>query len=147
MMQRPDLSDSRHSQTSRQAARSRVKGKTDSRGVALVITLLLLFLMSALGLAAVLTSSSDLMINGYYGNYRGSFYAADSGLNIARQSMQASIMGLVPNGTTWQTTWTTCANGPIAVNQSSSTNLSWTNNYSSRTALTGSSATPPWLRP
>jgi hypothetical protein len=53
----------------------------------LIITLLLLFLMSIIGLAAVLTSSSDLLINGYYSNYRGSFYAADSGLNIARQAM------------------------------------------------------------
>jgi len=57
------------------------------RGVALVIALLLLFLMSVIGLAAVLSASSDLLINGYYSNYRGSFYAADSGLNIARQAM------------------------------------------------------------
>jgi Tfp pilus assembly protein PilX len=57
------------------------------RGVALVITLLLLFLLSVIGLAAVLSASSDLLINGYYSNYRGSFYAADSGINIARQAM------------------------------------------------------------
>ena len=25
---------------------------------------------------------SDTMINGYYRNYRGSFYAADSGVNV-----------------------------------------------------------------
>ena len=52
--------------------------KINDRGIALVITLLLLLLMSVLGLAAVLSSSSDLLINGYYSNYRGSFYAADS---------------------------------------------------------------------
>jgi|GEM_PF-350365 len=62
-------------------------GRTNDQGVALVITLLLLFLLSVIGLAAVLTSSSDLLINGYYRNYRGSFYAADSGLNIARQEI------------------------------------------------------------
>jgi hypothetical protein len=63
----------------------------NSHGVALVITLLLLFLLSVIGLAAVLSSSSDLLINGYYSNYRGSFYAADSGLNIARQAMYTQL--------------------------------------------------------
>ena len=62
-------------------------GRINDRGVALIVTLLLLFLLSIIGLAAVLTSSSDLLINGYYRNYRGSFYAADSGLNIARQEI------------------------------------------------------------
>jgi Tfp pilus assembly protein PilX len=61
--------------------------KSNNRGVALIITLLLLFLLSIIGLAAVLSSSSDLLINGFYSNYRGSFYAADSGMNIARQTM------------------------------------------------------------
>jgi Tfp pilus assembly protein PilX len=65
------------------------------RGIALLMTLLLLSLVSLLGLAMVLGVNSDMLINGYYGNYRGSFYAADSGLNIARQSvlnsMQASV--------------------------------------------------------
>lgn len=65
--------------------------RTNDRGVALVITLLLLFLMSVIGLAAVLTASSDMLINGYYSNYRGSFYAADSGMNIARQAMYNQI--------------------------------------------------------
>jgi hypothetical protein len=80
-------------------------GKSDDEGVALVITLLLLFLMSVMGLAAVLTSSSDLLINGYYRNYRGSFYAADSGLNIARADI---VNYLTNNGPT------TFANPPIA---------------------------------
>jgi len=66
---------------------ARPGGGSDNRGVALVITLLLLFLMSVIGLAAVLSASSDLLINGYYSNYRGSFYAADSGLNIGRQAI------------------------------------------------------------
>ena len=62
------------------------KGGRD-RGVALLFALLLLVIMSALGIIMVLTVSPDMMINGYYGNYRGSFYAADSGLNIARQQL------------------------------------------------------------
>ncbi len=73
------------------AAAGASSGKANNRGVALVVTLLLLSLMSILGLAAVLSGSSDLLINGYYSNYRASFYAADSGLNIARQAMQAQL--------------------------------------------------------
>src|SRR5205807_6882826 len=57
----------------------------NQRGIALITTLLLLLLMTGLSLAMVIAARSDMMINGYYRNFRGSFYAADSGLNIARQ--------------------------------------------------------------
>lgn len=66
------------------------------RGVALVITLLLMFLMSVVGLAAVLTFSSDMLINGYYRNFRGSFYAADAGLAIARQALINQTAAAIP---------------------------------------------------
>jgi len=97
----------------RAVAGPRTAGEIDSRGVALVITLLLLFLMSVLGLAAVLSTSSDLMINGYYGNTRASFYAADAGLNIARQAMQTEVNSLVPS--TWNSSsWNVCTAGTSA---------------------------------
>jgi hypothetical protein len=57
------------------------------RGIALVTTLLLLLLLTAMSLTMVLSVGSDMLINGYYGNGRGAFYAADSGANIARQEM------------------------------------------------------------
>ena len=56
-------------------------------GVALITTMLLLLLLTAMSLTMVLSVSSDMLLTGYYGNYRGSFYAADSGLNIARQTV------------------------------------------------------------
>jgi Tfp pilus assembly protein PilX len=56
-------------------------------GVALIATLLLLLLVTAMSVAMVLSANSDMLVNGYYRNYRGSFYAADSGLNIARQDL------------------------------------------------------------
>ncbi len=90
------------------------------RGVALVITLLLLFLLSVIGLAAVLSSSSDLLINGYYSNYRGSFYAADSGLNIARQAIANSLnIGAVP----WNANWNSapCGSVPLTYFNANST--------------------------
>ena len=50
-------------------------------------TLLLLSLMVAMTLAMVIAVSSDSLITRYYRNFRSSFYAADSGLNVARQYM------------------------------------------------------------
>jgi len=64
------------------------------RGIALITTLLLLMLLMALALTMVLSVSSDVLINGYYRDYRASFYAADSGLNIIRQDMVNQFLGL-----------------------------------------------------
>jgi len=66
------------------------------QGAALLTTLMLLLLLTAMSLTMVLSVSSDMLINGYYRNYRSSFYAADSGLNIARQSMVSQILAAVP---------------------------------------------------
>ena len=59
----------------------------------MLITLILLALLSAASVAMVLLVSSDTMINGYYRNYRGSFYAADSGVNVVVQSIANSVKG------------------------------------------------------
>jgi len=63
------------------------------QGVALLVTLLLLALLSAASLAMVMSVSSDTMINGYYHNYRGSFYAADSGINSVVENMKNTVLG------------------------------------------------------
>ena len=91
MINRSNILDSGEYSTPRAVSTPQRSNRLDNRGVALVVTLLLLFLMSILGLAAVLSGSSDLLINGYYANYRASFYAADSGINIARQAMQTQL--------------------------------------------------------
>ena len=65
-------------------------------GVALITTMLLLLLLTAMSLTMVLSVSSDMLLTGYYGNYRGSFYAADSGLNIARQQVVAHLNAAIP---------------------------------------------------
>ncbi len=67
-------------------------GNGKSSGVALVIALLLMMLMSVLGVGIVLSVSSDVLINGYYGNYRSAYYAADTGLNIVRQQLATQIV-------------------------------------------------------
>jgi Tfp pilus assembly protein PilX len=70
--------------------------KKEQHGVALITTLLLLLLMTGLSLAMVLSVRSDMLINGYYRNFRGSFYAADSGLNVARQAMRDKVVAAIP---------------------------------------------------
>lgn len=61
------------------------------RGVALLITLGLLALLGAASLAVIFLTSSDAMINGYYRDYRGSFYAADSGVNVVVEAMKNAV--------------------------------------------------------
>ena len=75
----------------RAAAASRGRLSARSRGVALVTTLILLALLGAASLAVGLLVSSDTFINGYYRNYRGSFYAADSGVNAIVETMKNGI--------------------------------------------------------
>lgn len=72
------------------------KTRSGQRGAALIISLLLLGLMAALSLVMFFSVFSGSMINGYYRNYRGSFYAADSGTNIAVQYMASQIAAAEP---------------------------------------------------
>src|SRR5437660_9737095 len=65
----------------------RRRARQDERGVALITTLLLLMLLTGLTLAMAWSARSDMLVNGYYRNFRGSFYAADSGINVMRQAM------------------------------------------------------------
>src|SRR5580704_2419081 len=69
----------------------------NERGMALATSLLLVVLLSAMSLTMVLSVGSDMLVNGYYGNERGSFYAADSGATIARQAMVTGILSSVPS--------------------------------------------------
>lgn len=64
-------------------------------GIALITVLFLTILMTVLGLTMVMTVNSDMFINGYYGNTRASFYAADSGMNIARQYLINQVRSAV----------------------------------------------------
>src|SRR5579871_6165917 len=73
-----------------------LKRNRNQRGIALATSLLLVVLLSAMSLTMVLTVGSDMLVNGYYGNERGSFYAADSGANIARQAIVSQILAAVP---------------------------------------------------
>lgn len=65
--------------------------KPKERGIALLTTLILLLLLTGLSLAMVMSVKSDMLVNGFYRNYRGSFYAADSGLNIVRTAFANQV--------------------------------------------------------
>ena len=66
--------------------------RRNQRGVALVTALLLLLLLTGLSIIMVLSTSSDLLTNGYYRGFRGAFYASDSGLNVVRQDLANQIL-------------------------------------------------------
>src|SRR5579863_5088817 len=74
----------------------RLSPKNGERGVALVITLLILSMVIALSVGMVIAMSSETLIGGYYRNYRGSFYAADSGANVAIQYAQDQLVAGMP---------------------------------------------------
>jgi Tfp pilus assembly protein PilX len=125
----------------------RAEKAANDHGVALVITLLLLFLLSIIGLAAVLSTSSDLLINGYYSNSRASFYAAESGVNIARQTLENTLNVGTPSCAAC-----TCGSagppavaavGPLAANFGSSTMSGIVAQYQNNTPLTGANAANP----
>lgn len=67
------------------------KKRDGSRGVALVITLLILSLFTVMTLSMVIATTSDTLIDAYYRNARGSFYGADSGVNAVRQALVNDI--------------------------------------------------------
>ena len=79
-----------------QNARTKRNKAEGQRGVALILTLLLLVLLMALTLMMVIATTSDTLINHYYHNFRSSFYASDSALSIARQSMANQLYAAIP---------------------------------------------------
>src|ERR1700727_1681668 len=77
-------------------SRQPIPGRAPERGVALIITLLLLSMIMALSVGMVIAMSAETLIGGFYRNYRGSFYAADSGANIAVQYAEDQLVGGMP---------------------------------------------------
>ena len=71
----------------------RVKAKTkaqNERGMALLLALFALLLLSAIGLFMVLASNTETRIDANYSNSLRSYYAARSGLEEVRDRMKYS---------------------------------------------------------
>ena len=127
-----------HRNTKHQPAR-RAGRRNGSRGVALVTTLLILMLLVAMTLAMTISVTSDTLINKYYRNARSSFYAADSGVNIARQYMINQLEGSVSYSTDYTT------NTPPLSTTETATALSNTlTHYATSTSIVGGLGTGSW---
>lgn len=112
----------------------------------MIATLLLMVLMSALAFVMVLTVSSDMLINGYYGNYRGAFYAADSGLNIARAQLVNQTQTTVNTAacTGWTNNAPPCDQPPLATTTAAAVLNYITAQYGSTTTLNSGVAANSW---
>jgi hypothetical protein len=124
-----------------------------ARGVALIFTLLILALLMVLSLGMVIALSSQTFIGGYYRNFRGAFYAADSGVNIARQRMINKITSLVPGTLALGTQPLTTANATTVQTDVNSAYGSWTSTSAGQAAASWpgqfelSSSTPATFTP
>ncbi len=108
-----------------------------ARGVALIFTLLILALLMILSLGMVIALSSQTFIGGYYRNFRGAFYSADSGLNISRQAMVNEILAQAPATITLGSQPLTAASVTTVQNYMNNTYGSWT-------SIGGGQATNSW---
>ena len=141
MRAKPRLQISKHHATNRLHNES---------GIALITVLFLTILMSILGLTMVLSVNSDMLLNGYYGNLRGSYYAADGGINIARQYLINQIynqvtttpcLGWGPNASPG------CNGSTLPLNYSAAMNTAQNNlmaAYGSYTPVNSSTAANSW---
>jgi hypothetical protein len=68
-------------------ARARGRRWRDERGVALIVALMSLLLLTALGLALVLTTSTETMIASNFSTGQEGLYAADAGVERAMQDL------------------------------------------------------------
>ena len=113
--------------------------KASERGVALIITLLMLAMVMALSVGMVIAMSSETLIGGYYRNFRGSFYAADSGLNIAVHQIENQLVAGVPS---------TFVSPPLTSAQATALATSavsaLSSNYGSWTSLNAGNASNSW---
>jgi Tfp pilus assembly protein PilX len=118
-------------------AKERQQNHSSARGVALIFTLLILALLMVLSLGMVIALSSQTFIGGYYRNFRGAFYSADSGLNISRQVMVNKILSLVP-------VTTTLGSQPLPAGSDTTVQTYINGTYNAWTSIGGGQATSSW---
>jgi Tfp pilus assembly protein PilX len=111
--------------------------RANTRGVALIFTLLILALLMVLSLGMVIALSSQTFIGGYYRNFRGAFYSADSGLNISRQAMVNKILSLVPASVS-------VGSQPLPAGSDTTIQTYVNSTYSGWTSIGGGQATNSW---
>lgn len=63
----------------------------DESGVALVVALLIMVLLTVLGTAAITTTTTDVKISSNFKDSTDAFYAAETGLETAREYLQSNF--------------------------------------------------------
>ncbi len=58
----------------------------NERGVAIILVLMMLLLLSILGATVLSTSTTEMKIAGNYSNFQNAFYAAEAGLDYAHSN-------------------------------------------------------------
>jgi Tfp pilus assembly protein PilX len=66
-----------------------MQGHADERGVALIVALMAMLLLTALGLALVLSTTTETMIAGSYRNGQEALYAAEAGIERSMPDLLA----------------------------------------------------------
>jgi Tfp pilus assembly protein PilX len=126
----------------------------NQQGITLVTTLLLMLLLVGMSLTMVLAVSSESLINSYYGRYRGSFYAADSGVTAARQQVIQTLKAAIPipfnpatapiaNMTTTATSAQTSLNGVFGAYVNVNSANSWQERFLVKSVTIGTPTTFP----
>ncbi len=67
-------------------------GSKGQRGMVLIVCLIVLLMLSLIGIASITTSNTDMTIAGNEMNQTGSFYAAESGLELAASAIITSYL-------------------------------------------------------
>lgn len=72
----------------------------DERGIALIVVLVMLLLLSILGATVLSSTTADLRMTGYSRNSTASFYAADAALEYAETNPDI-YTSILPTAPTW----------------------------------------------
>jgi len=98
-------------------------GASGEQGIALLMSLMMLFLLSVIGMAGISLSGTDLQSSHYERKSTRAFSAAESGLTQARSDLQVYIVG-TPNNGQWPASDATVISGVMGGGTSNSFTLS-----------------------
>lgn len=75
----------------RRRTRRAQRGRTQERGAALITSILCMTLLYALGLALLLSTTTDVLVSSNYRSSEEAFFAADAGVAIGRKAISRAI--------------------------------------------------------
>lgn len=109
----------------------------DESGMALIIVLMMLFLLSILGVTMLSSSTSELKIAGNYRNNEISFYSAEAALDVG-MSLESIYTSIIPDSAT--ESWPVSGSGVELSNSFASTGTSSPNRDYNRINIPGTNS-------